>query len=161
MRHGEKPMQREFFETVIYKCGNDFTHDPEAPEFLAEPVTKLSGVAMNILTSMKSDGAHQGAVDIDAKDLLGAFLRCDIFQKAFCIFDRVWIRKTIPQVDRNVAIIRVFRERLGIGQAAVPNRATLELEFHENLRPTRTSLQLFEFFVCFSERFHRELQVLL
>src|SRR6184192_357816 len=27
MRHGEKPVQREFFEAIVYKRGDDFAHD--------------------------------------------------------------------------------------------------------------------------------------
>ena len=127
MRHREHPFQGKFAEAIIHKRWNDFAHDAAAPELFTNKITKFGSEPVNIFTTMKSDSAHQRAVDFDAKDLLGNLLRHDTFQEAFGIFDRVWIRESIPQVDRDVAIVRVFRERLCIAQTAIADRAALEL----------------------------------
>ena len=67
MRHGKNPIQREFFEAIVYKRRNNFAHDPLPPKIFGEPITKLGGVPMNIFAGPQTDPTDRRASDVDTK----------------------------------------------------------------------------------------------
>src|SRR5262249_58764120 len=103
MRHGEKSIQRKFPETVIHKCGDDFTHDAAAPKFLAEPIAELSRVLMHVLSRSEADSTNCRAVHLDTK-ILSRQAGDRTLQKIFRVFDCVRMRKRITQTKPHLAI---------------------------------------------------------
>src|SRR2546421_9447800 len=93
MRHGKNPIQREFFEAIVYKRGNNFAHDPLSPKFFAEPVAKFCGMPMNIFSGPQTDPTDRRASDVDTK-IQSRQTGHWALQKLFRVFNPVGMRRS-------------------------------------------------------------------
>ena len=121
------PMERKFYEALVYECWDHFRHYAVSPKFLTQPKAEFDDMSMDVLTNANTDAANRRLTDVDTKICHG-LLRCCAAQEFICVVDRVWVREQIAQAKPDTAIVCMLRERRRIIGTPLTNGAPLERE---------------------------------
>src|SRR5438876_3859909 len=82
------PMERKFYEALVYECWDHFRHYAVSPKFLTQPKAEFDDMSMDVLTNANTDAANRRLTDVDTKICHG-LLRCCAAQEFICVVDRM------------------------------------------------------------------------